>query len=143
MRCGNPEKQQIPTRAKLNIINYDDRGNLSNAFVTKAGEVPTPNKQARSIAHRTFVQTIFYPPDIALCECAPSLRYLIEVHACHCVTTGIEFVRGIFDLEHIDIRRQPVIELVEQINPLYSWSSPQSSNLSKGVHARVGAASTD
>src|SRR5215510_7216696 len=91
------------------------------------------------IEHRLVVQRILHPPNEAFCECATALRNLIEINAGQGIAPRIEFSLYLFNPQNINIRRQPVIQLVKQIESFNSYVGAQPRNLPKGMNTSIGA----
>src|SRR4030095_9992924 len=128
---------------------YADDGRLSVPFrvaFAESREVMAAHNRFSRARHLADAKSVLHPPDVFFSEgCAPR-RNLIKVAPRNGVVAGMKTIGRLFDFEDVDVRRQTVIDGVEDLlrawdvfRPASARRESQMSYLRQSVNAGVSA----
>src|SRR5215510_10399617 len=148
MRRLDSEQDQMLVGHDFGGFYADDR-RLPVAFrvaFAESGEVMGAYDQFSRARHLGDVQPVLHPPDIFFAEGRAPRRDLIKVAPRNGVVARMKTIVGLFDLQDVDVRRQPVIYGVEDLlrtgnvfRPASARREFQMGDLRQRMNSGVGA----
>src|SRR5262245_40419588 len=148
MRGRDSEENQMLVGHDFGGFYADDR-RLSVAFrvaFAESREVMTAHNRFSRARHLGDVQPILHPPDVFFAEGRAPRRYLIKIAPRNGVVAGMKTIGGLLDFEDADVRRQPVIDGVEDLlrardvfRPASARREAQMGDLRQSVNSGVSA----
>src|SRR5262245_53121864 len=148
MRGRDSEENQMFVGHDFGGFYADDR-RLSVAFrvaFAESREVMTAHNRFSRARHLGDVQPILHPPDVFFAEGRAPRRNLIKVAPRNGVVAGVKTIGGLLDFEDVDVRRQTVIDGVEDLlrawdvfRPASARRESQMGDLRQGMNSRVSA----
>src|SRR5262245_17200887 len=113
---------------------------------SESGEVMAAYNRFGRARHPGGIQPVFHPPDVFFAEGRAPRRNLIKIAPRNSVVAGMKTIGGLFDLEDVDVRRQTVVDGVEDLLRAWDVFRPaparrefQMGHLRQSVNAGVGA----
>src|SRR5262250_2411055 len=148
MRGRDSEEDQMSVGHDFGGFYADDR-RLSVAFrvaFAESHEVMTSHNRFSRARHPGDVKSVLHPPDVFFAEGRAPRRDLIKVAPRNGVVAGVKTIGGLFNFEDVDVRRQTVIDGVEDLlrawdvfRPAPARRESQMGDLRQSVNAGVGA----
>src|SRR5215475_7700733 len=148
MRGRDSEEDQMLIGHDFGGFYADDR-RLSVAFrvaFAESREVMTARNRFSRARHLADVKSVLHPPDVFFSEGRAPRRDLIKIAPRNCAVAGVKTIGGLFDFEDVDVRRQTVVDGVEDLlrtgnvfRPAPARREFQMGGLRQSVNAGVGA----
>src|SRR5215470_14156017 len=148
MRSRDSEPDQMFISCDFGGLDVDDR-RLPVSFrvaLAECGEIMTAHNQFGRARHLADLQPVLHPPDIFFAEGRAPRRYLIKIAPRNGVVAGMKTIGGLLDFEDADVRRQPVIDGVEDLlrardvfRPASARRESQMGDLRQSVNSGVSA----
>jgi len=155
MRALDGDQQEIAVLPDLDAIHQHQRGSplgprprglgivrvaLARVRGGERLEVLHPDEGRGRLAHGVHVERFPHPPDVGLGERGPAPGDLVDVAACDRAVPRVEPVRRLGGAEYVDVRRQLVVEALNERGRRQVRRHVEVGDLREGVHAGVGTA---
>jgi len=140
MRGPQSYENEIPSLGENHFLYENQRRCvLFDTFVGETRVVAHTGESGGGAAHGTDVKAVLDPPDKGFAESGASARNLVKVRAPRGVMAGVETVVSTTHVKYVDVRRQKIVEPVEE--PLIGKCRRrlQMCNLPDRVHTGVRA----
>lgn len=137
MGCSKPDQNHGFVLADLAELHGHACLLLVGALICVHPEIVHADQRRERAAHRVDIERIAHPPDPRLEERTAHPADLVEVDALRCIVPCMKAVGCPPGVDHIDLRRDSLVQLPNDAGRIGRTGQPQVCDLTEGVNARV------